>query len=207
MTTVKKKNKKMRRRYNSVEELMEGEGWSQEVKEMVRDESRSTNVTRNLATSRAEAGLTQEELGKLINKSQSAISKLESGRDEDLTLDEIMDYAAALKLKISLHVGPPINHVEAIKMYALEMRANMLDLARLSNKDQDEKIREGVQKFFGEAFFNIMEIFGACLQEMPALSNNIKVKVQFLGSPQKSEPDPDHELREEKTKKTEEIYA
>jgi hypothetical protein len=47
--------------------------------------------------------------------SQIAISKIESGRDEDLTIREIAAYAHASGERISVVFGKPLNHVEAVE--------------------------------------------------------------------------------------------
>ena len=46
---------------------------------------------------RVSKGLTQRQLAQAIGSSQGRISKLESGRDEDLRLQDLIDYTLAIE--------------------------------------------------------------------------------------------------------------
>jgi transcriptional regulator with XRE-family HTH domain len=158
------------RRYASVDELLRGECLPKEISDGVRQLADETRFTRMLAALRVNAGLTQEQMGDKLGhaRTQSAISKLESGRDEELTIGDIRDYAKVLNERIGLVFGPQLNHVEAIKMHALAMRERMMSLAKLAQ--EDDQIEREVQAFFGEAFFNILTILATCQQQMPKKS-------------------------------------
>jgi transcriptional regulator with XRE-family HTH domain len=168
------------RRYATVEDMARSEGLPHEVIEGIKTLSDETRFTRILAALRAKAGFTQEELGAKMThpRTQSAISKLESGRDEELTLGDIRDYAKVLNERIGLVFGPPINHVEAIKGYATGMRTHMLELAKIASKDAE--IEQGIQAFFGEAFFNILGILSTCQNHMPD-KNRFEFVIQIGG--------------------------
>lgn len=162
------------RRYNSVDELIRSEQIPAEIAKGVKKLSDDTRVTRTLAAFRVRAGLTQSELAKKLDCSQSAISKLEAGQDKDLTLGEIKQYSDVLGERLGLGFGPPMNHVEAIKAHALSMKARMLALTTIANADSE--FEKDIQAFFGEAFFNILSILATCQNEMPnGLEHGIKV--------------------------------
>src|SRR4051812_26277429 len=88
------------RRYQSVEALMQGENVSPEVQAKVAENANDTKVALQLARLRQRAGLTQEEMAHLLGCTQSAISKLEAGRDEELTLRDLKEYARATGQRI-----------------------------------------------------------------------------------------------------------
>jgi transcriptional regulator with XRE-family HTH domain len=153
------------RTYSSVAEMLAAEGTDRAVQEQFAAAQESTRITRTLAQLRTSAGLTQSEMGKRIGLSQGAVSKLESGRDDDLTLAEIRAYTAHLNARVALWFGPPPTHAEAIKLHAQGMRHSLLELAKLAR--DDAQMEHAVQKFFGEAFFNLLDIISTCQQSLP----------------------------------------
>ena len=173
------------RTYASVDEMLRGEKVSADIVTGVRKLNNETRFTRMLAALRVKARLTQAEMGEKLGRTQSAISKLESGRDEELTLADIRDYSKVLNERIGLVFGPPMNHVEAIKAHALVMRERMLALAKIAQ--QDGQLEREVQAFFGEAFFNILTILATCQQQMPN-KNEFEFKIELQSSQSLSRP-------------------
>ena len=98
-------------------------------------------------------------------RTQGAISKLETGTDEELPFGEVREYARILKTRIGAVYGPPANHVDSIKNHVFEIRRHLLELARLAH--QDTEIENHIQAFYGETLFNILNIIGSCQQQMP----------------------------------------
>lgn len=173
------------RRYGSVRDLIRGERLPHEIEERVRQLGEETRITRILASMRVKAGLTQEEMGKLLGCSQPAISKLESGRDEELTLKEIRDYANSLNGRVSLLFGPQMNHVEAINAHAMAMRDRMFALAKLAGEDAE--MEKSIQAFFGDALFKILSILAASLSQLPDKGSGIMVQFSSQPAPRPSE--------------------
>ena len=168
------------KRYASVKDLLEGESISPEVQSKIADLREETRLTEILANLRTSAGLTQEQVAQRFGLSQSAISKLESGRDEDLTLGEIRQYAELTGQRISLMFGKPLTHVEAVKGHALGIRQRLTALAKIAHKD--EELESSIKGFFGEAFFNILDILARCSQQMPHRLD-FQVKIELIDSP------------------------
>src|SRR5882724_11056357 len=84
------------RRYSSVDELMRIEGFSQEIHAKVSEIEAATKVVEQLTLLRQMAGLTQEQMAPLLGfTSQGAVSKLESGQDEEITIGQIRKYVEA----------------------------------------------------------------------------------------------------------------
>lgn len=166
------------RRYSNFDEFLKTE-FSSDASNAVRKLAGETRMTRLLAASRAKAGLTQEKMGEMMQptRTQSAISKLEAGKDEDLTLADIGEYSRVLNERIGVVFGPKLSHVEAIKSHALEMRRHMLALTKLANTDGE--MEKEIQAFFGEAFFNILSILATCQQAMPE-KDLIEFKVEII---------------------------
>jgi transcriptional regulator with XRE-family HTH domain len=175
------------RRFGSVAELMRVEGVSNEVQEKYREIADSTRVVMQLAMLRQKAGLTQEDMAQHLGVSQSAISKLESGSDDSLTLGEIKGYAQATGERFGVMFGKPYTHVEAIKGHALSMKHHLTQLTQLARKG--EELEKEIQGFFGEAFFNVLSILAECQNDMPN-PEKIEVRMEILGAPYQNQEPP-----------------
>lgn len=152
-------------RYSSFEAMLAGSEVSETVKDKVRHALAENRVTSQLTKLRVKAGLTQDELAAKMGKTQSAVSKLESGPDEGVTIAEIKAYSEATGQRIGIMFGKPLSHAEAIKHHALCMRSRMKQLAQLANADED--LEKEIAAFFGEAFFNLLSIMSECSKELP----------------------------------------
>ena len=168
------------KRYASVKDLLRGENVSLDVQSKIEELRKETGLTEILAKLRVAAGLTQEQVAERFGVTQSAISKLESGRDEDLTLADIRRYTELTGQRISLMFGKPLTHVEAVKVHALGIKQRLTTLAKLAHKD--EELERSIQGFFGEAFFNILDILAKCHQQMPH-GRDVQVRIELIGSP------------------------
>lgn len=153
-------------RFSSVAALLQAQATPATLKEKFETLQNETHVVQHLTIMRQSAGLTQEEMARLIGVSQSAISKLESSKDEEITLGQIKAYTKAANRRMGLTVGKPLNHVEAVKYHALEIRERLSALASMANKY--EEMQKDISAFFGEAFFNILKILGECGNQLPA---------------------------------------
>lgn len=154
------------RKYGTVDEFMASEGVTQEIRDKIAALKNETKVALQLALLRQRANITQEEMAAHLKVTQSAISKLESGTDEELKLGEIAQYARAAGERICLGFGKPLNHVESVKLHAVSIKQHLEALAKLAN--QHEEMEVEIKAFFGEAFFNILDILSACADKLPS---------------------------------------
>jgi transcriptional regulator with XRE-family HTH domain len=166
------------RRYGSVADLLRGEGVSQEVQDKVKEMERETRVVLQLAKLRQAAGITQQEMAKAMGVTQSAISKLESGTDLDITLREIRDYARVTDQRIGLIFGKPATHVESVKCHALAIRHHLESLATIANRH--DELEKEIQAFFGEAFFSILTILAECGEKLPNNGRDSGVRIEIM---------------------------
>jgi transcriptional regulator with XRE-family HTH domain len=166
------------RKYGSVADLMRGEGVSQEVQGKVKELENETRVVDYLARMRQAAGLTQEDMTKAMGVTQSAISKLESGTDSELTLGEIRGYARATEQRIGLMFGKPLTHVESVRCHALAIKQNLECLAQIANRH--DELEKDIQAFFGEAFFNILTILAECGDKLPGNGRDSGVRIEII---------------------------
>jgi transcriptional regulator with XRE-family HTH domain len=176
------------RRYVSVEDLLNHEAVAPTVRAKMAELDHQTRVVQNLVEMRQLAGLTQQQLAEKLDKSQSAISKLESGCDLDLTLRELAEYANVTNQPFGLNFGKPLNHVEAVKLHAYGIREHLEALAKMAHKD--EEIEKAIQGFYSEAFFNILTILSKCQQGLPNGGKNATVRFHLLSTASQLKPAP-----------------
>lgn len=153
------------KRYASVAELMRGEEVSKEVIDRVSELENETRITKQLACMRTAAGYTQSEMANLLNVTQGCISKWESGQDEELTVRVLRMYCQSTGQRIGLMMGKPMTHVEGVKACAMGLRERLKSLAAMAHGDGE--MERSIQAFFGEAFFNLLDIFESCQRDMP----------------------------------------
>jgi transcriptional regulator with XRE-family HTH domain len=169
------------RRYSSVDELLRAEGIAPEVQSKMSEIEAATTVVEQLSLLRQMAGLTQEQMAPLLGfNTQSAVSKLECGLDDEVTIGQIRKYVEVSGERVGVLFGKPFNHVEAVKAHAFGIKKHLSSLATLAHKGDDLKTE--IEAFFGEAFFNILTILSQCQAEMPE-EKPTEVRLEVLGKP------------------------
>ena len=123
------------KRFKSVDELMAGLDMPAEVVQEAKKNADARQLTLKLSLMRLKAGVTQAEMAKRLDITQGAVSKLENGFDDDVTVKHLRAYAEATKMNVGFAVGRPPNHVEAIKLHAMGIRNHMKELAKLAHND------------------------------------------------------------------------
>ena len=163
------------RRYTSVSDLLRGEKVCEKVQEDVFGRAAEKKIATLLASLRAQAGLTQQDLAAKMGRTQGSVSKIESTPDRDITLGIIQDYAKATNSAISLTCGKPLNHVQAVKNHALGIRHSLESLANIAQKH--DELEPHIQGFFGEAFFNILSIMAECQDRLPKTREDFEIRL------------------------------
>jgi transcriptional regulator with XRE-family HTH domain len=126
----------------------------------------SRRLVKHLFALRSAEGLSQKDIAERIGCSQSRISKLESGIDEDLRLADLAAYLRALDLDLCLVFGQKDSTiVNKIKYHALAIKGLLTQLGKLAK--MDARIAEGVAGFHAEAFFNLIKILQDAAKELP----------------------------------------
>lgn len=177
MSTRRPPARSARRSYASVEDLIQGEGLGDAVQQAYARMVQDTCVTDGLTRLRRRSKLTQAEIAKRLGITQAAVSKIESGRDETLTLAIISAYATSTRQRIDLSFGRPLTHVEAVKQHALGLRHHLEALASLAHKD--ETMARDISGFFQEAEKNIDHIVAHCRERLPK-HPKVEVRMQTL---------------------------
>src|SRR5208282_2483773 len=134
------------RRYDSIEEFL-AESVSSDTRGEIARLDRESLVAEYMVQARREAGLTQQQMADKLHKTQGAISKLESSNDNEITLEEISEYAGATNQTFSIMIGKPLNHIESVKYHAYGIKRHLSALAKEAHRN--EEAEQAVQAFFG----------------------------------------------------------
>ncbi len=124
-------------------------------------------IVNALIRSRAAAGMTQADVAEKMTCTQSAVSKLEHVADAELTLQDIASYLHATGGRLNLGIGKQPNRVERIKELAICLKSELESLADLSSNSDDPSIRQSINGFFGEAWFNLFKILCDTTSRLP----------------------------------------
>lgn len=120
-----------------------------------------------LLRTRASAGMTQADVAEKMDRTQSAVSKLEHSTDGDLTVRDIASYLHATGGRLNLGIGKQPHRVERIKDLAICLKEELEELAHLSSNSDDASIRQSINGFFGEAWFNLFKILCDATSKLP----------------------------------------
>lgn len=156
----------MSQSYKSVSEMIERLSSDETFKQRALKSIRERQVATLLFILRCKADLSQKEMAEKVGCSQSRISKIESSRDEDLSVKDLFDYAKALKLRLEIgysHLSFKL--VDQIKFHAFKMKEGLEQLCELTKDDPE--MTEGVRKFYGEAFVNVLSLITESYKKLP----------------------------------------
>ncbi len=128
---------------------------------------RGSAIVNALVRSRAAAGMTQADVAERMERTQSAVSKLEHSTDAELSLQDIASYLHATGGRLNLGIGKQPNRVERIKELAICLKGELESLADLSSNSDDLSIRQSINGFFGEAWFNLFKILCDTTSRLP----------------------------------------
>jgi transcriptional regulator with XRE-family HTH domain len=153
------------RLYEHVSGLMRGEGIPKEVQERVDKFAHETQASAHLAEIRQRAGITQEKMATALGVTQSSISKLEAGKDEDITLKQICEYARVTDQRIGIMLGKPFSAAEAVRVHANGLKYWLDQLAAIANENPERQSE--IKGLLGDTFVNLFNIIALCNDKLP----------------------------------------
>lgn len=154
------------KRYASVSQMLKDNAPDESFREEFGKYVSQRRIVKHLLAMRAVKDVSQKEIADRLNCSQSRISKLENGVDDDLRLGDLRGYLSALGLKLGLVVADrDWTAVDEIKHHAFSIKKLMDRLAHFANLD--DKIARGVSDFFGEAFLNLVSMIQDSASKLP----------------------------------------
>lgn len=125
-----------------------------------------TSLSRTLMLMRNHAGLSQADLGQKIGCQPDLVAKIEHSGNAAITVGEMLAYAKALNLNLSIAFHPSMNAVQAMDFHAGEIEKHMTQLAALAH--QDKAIEHGIRDHFKKFGGRMSDILSGCCKKLPA---------------------------------------
>lgn len=155
----------MAEKYRSVSEMVKNISSDDSYKELFANKIKNRALAKFLFYLRCEHELSQKELAEKIGCTQSRISKIEHSLDKDLTIQDLLDYAKALNIKLEIgYRHSSVKIVDLIKYHAFKIKSYLDELNDLA-KD-DDTLNQSIKKFHLEAFLNIAKIIWDSLSKL-----------------------------------------
>lgn len=132
----------------------------------VQDKLNRTRLVRCLIEMRASAGLSQAEVAKRMNCSQSRISKIEHGFDDDISINELDAYTKAVGFWFEISFSDVKKNAAGLIKYHI-LRANALLKRIIQLADNDKKILAGANDFSMEMLINFCRLLDDATQKIP----------------------------------------
>jgi transcriptional regulator with XRE-family HTH domain len=135
-----------------------------------------SEITRNalvslLLETRVQKGVTQEKIAESMGCDASTVSRIESGNDRQLKWPDIIGYAGALGLQMSiLFDDESLPAAARIKQCVFKIDDDLKKLATLAEQvDGDSEIVQGIARFYKEVLFNFLSRFSENRDKLSAV--------------------------------------
>jgi len=119
---------------------------------------KKSNLARCLSTLRSSRGIPQQRVADELGVTQSAVSKIEKGFDETLTIREIQAYARVLGFGVEIRFLKPMTLAERIRYHSSRLSALMHEL--IGKVKGDKEATRGVNEVVDKLLLRIGEAIG-----------------------------------------------
>jgi transcriptional regulator with XRE-family HTH domain len=132
-------------RYASVTEMVHAVSEGREFRNSFDKRIAERQIIKLLISLRALGDKSQKDIAAAMKCSQSRISKLENGKDNDMRLEDLHGYLIAAGYDLKIVIGKQgQNAFDEVKYHAFSIKRLLDDMARLAG--QDQTIGRGVLK-------------------------------------------------------------
>jgi transcriptional regulator with XRE-family HTH domain len=149
-------------------------------------------LVKDLAILRSARGLSQEDVAKKLGCSQSWVSKLEHGTDDNLRIGDLKAYLSTLGLEFrpgAMKEGATL--VDEIKILSFAIRQKLITFAELAK--EGDGLAEPIARFLCEAFHNINRFLSEAAAKLPHAQDN-KPYISIVATVQALESADDDDL-------------
>jgi len=156
------------KRISSVTQLLEDLGADTKLIEDVDQKIKGSQLIKHMIAHRVRNGLSQKDIAERMKCTQSRISKLEAGKDDELRFGEFSDFLEALDLDFRVVITPKsLKAVDEVKFHAMCIRRLLHQLVKLA-KTNDQVVSDGIAKFTGiEVPINLLKIVVDAIKHLP----------------------------------------
>lgn len=167
------------------------------------------NIINHLMALRTSLGMSQQDIAAKMKCTQSRVSKLENGRDDDLRIGDFHAYAEALGLRLAIVLGkkgqPPI--AERIRYHVSALKRLFAELVGLVG--DDDTMAKGAWRFILKstciAACEVAKLLKHVTQKLPQQQRDVvsPIEIEIQGD----DPDPACDLDQEDYSESCEITA
>ena len=172
--------------YRSVGDLVHGLVDDKEFAEALKKDIADLRLAKVLFAMRAVAGKTQAEMAAAMDRSQASISKLESSTVDRIRVSDLVAYARALDLQLSIRFEHKMRSVEAIKYHAVQIRRILDHLVKVAGEDHD--IVKGVQNLHVETLIDLVQLVAESAAKLPESAGEERPVLEVCAPPLDSAP-------------------
>ena len=166
-------------------------GCEKETAELVCKRIQARRLVKMLTAERVRHNLSQKEIAAKMDCSESKISRMESSNDVDLNFGDILAYARAAGINMSVLFDdstlPNATRIKHCVFAIASMLQHLTDLAK--DEDEDDSIRNAINKFQVEVLMNFLIKYresGAALPSIRFDDPPPAGEVQFAGAQSES---------------------
>lgn len=159
-------------------ELAEGLGLEKQELDSIRDKLADRSVSGMLAALRVKAGLTQKDFAKRIGRSQSAVSKIEATDNAELRIGDLLAYASAVGMNVSVDFLQPRSLAQEIKLDVIRLEKHLGELERF--RQADGTVSSALDKFRSSI---TSLLFDLALKNLPEHPETKEVPLLSVESP------------------------
>src|SRR5260370_19573157 len=159
-------------------------GESKEIIDAVQEVENQVAVN-VLVSMRVAKGLTQKELADMLGCTQSRISKLEQGRNEDLRIKDFLDYTRATEEAVWVTIGTPTIS-ETVKLHIRAIRRLLEELVKLPGEDR--AIRDGISRFLDEILIETGKLVQSTKLALSSKQQPEKAELEIIALGSTKEP-------------------
>lgn len=156
----------MEKNLTTISDLMNEMGVEKRIAKETTEHIKNHSISQNLTILRAKADLSQSEMAKKMNTSQSFISKLESASNDQIKVDDMCSYLATLGYETTITISKPQNIAQKIKGTYSQLVNLVKELQKYAV--DDDCILEGVASFETEAAHNMLNLASMLIESSSA---------------------------------------
>ena len=178
----------MTKQYSSVTEMISDSPLEKSRRYEIVERIASRQIIKRLLALRATRGMSQKEVANRMNCSQSRISKLENGVDDDIRFGDMRDYLNAIDHDMSLFICPKQwESFQQIKFSAFRIRECLGQLVEMAG--DDPAIVQGVSKAHVETIVNLIKLVVDSAKDLPSFAQSLPNIIEANGSEEEGPED------------------
>ncbi|MEW5895639.1 MAG: helix-turn-helix domain-containing protein [Candidatus Omnitrophota bacterium] len=175
----------MAKQFKNVNDLIKGLSEDENFKKEALKTISENGLSKFLSFLRCGHQMTQKELAEKIGCSQGRVSKIESAKDDKLSIKDFIDYGNALGLELEIGFRrKDMKWVDMVKYHAFQMQGYLNNIVQVAK--EDEALEEGALAFCFETLKNVPVLILNAMSKLPnarfnKLIDGSKSKVHISG--------------------------